>query len=117
MISKLVCSPFYIFDDTFDAVPIPVRFRPESEPVSVECNVKPRNRIDEKHGVGDVVVLSECREEAFGQCLRSGRKEPDVENFVGNRIDGSVQPEALIVEVDHGLVERNVIRAAAVDWL
>ncbi len=38
------------------------------------------------------------------------RKQPDVEEYVCLGIDGGVQPVALIVEVDHGSVDRDVIR-------
>ncbi len=40
-----------------------------------------------------------------------------MEKFVRFGIDSSVQPVALIVKLDHGFVERNVIRLASRCWL
>jgi hypothetical protein len=40
-----------------------------------------------------------------------------VEQAVRCRIDGSVQPVALVVELDHSFVNRNVVRVRAVKRL
>ncbi len=86
----------------------------KSEAVSVECSYQSRSRIDEKHGVVDIVFLGEFREKDRGNTLVPRRKQPNVEKFVRFGIDSSVQPVAPIVEVDHGFVECDVIRLGTV---
>jgi hypothetical protein len=49
-------------------------------------------------------------EEQHGKLHRSGREEPTVEEFIRLGIDGSVQPAAFIIQPDHRLVNRDVIR-------
>lgn len=44
----------------------------------------------------------------------SRRIWPDMEQAVGIRIDSGVQPILLIVELNHGFVDRNVIRVGTV---
>jgi hypothetical protein len=89
----------------------------EAEAVAVECGVKPRRSVDEKHGVVESVFRTQFREKLFGQRHSSGWKQSHVEEFVGIGIDGGVQPEALIVELDHGFVDRDVIQLLPIDWL
>ena len=43
--------------------------------------------------------------------------EPDVQEFVRVGIDSGVQPKALVVELNHSFVQRNVIRAFPVSGL
>jgi len=73
-----------------------------------------RVEIDEKHGVVDILFLGEFRANDRGITLFSRRKQPEMEKIVRFGIDNSVQPVALIVELDHGLVERDVIRLGTV---
>jgi len=75
--------------------------------------VEPLARIDEKHGVVDVVFLAQFCEKSIGEASVSRRIVPDVEELVGLEINRSVQPIALISEMDHGFVERNVVRLVA----
>jgi len=51
--------------------------------------------IDEKHGVGDVVFLTNLPQKLLRQCRRSRRKQPYMKESVCIRIDSSVQPELL----------------------
>jgi len=97
----------------FIGVPISVP-RDEIEAVSVACSFQPRSRIDEKHGVVDIVFLGEFREKDRGNTLVPRRKQPDVVRFVRFGIDSTVQSVALIVEMDHGLVECDMIRLGTV---
>jgi len=69
--------------------------------------------IDEKHACFDVMVLAEFHQELFCQNNRSDGKESDVQEFVRSGIDGGVQPVALVVESNHGFVDRDVIRVLA----
>jgi len=75
--------------------------------------LEPGGTIDEKHGVGDVVFLREFLEEDLGEGGGPGGKKLEVEEHVGFVIDGSVQPVALVIELDHSFVNRDVIRAPA----
>jgi len=87
-----------------------VEFVSEIEAVPLQCCFEPICSIDEKHGVVDVVFLAEFSKEDFGQngCIRS--KKTDVEKFVRIRIDASVQSVLLIVDANHTLIQRNLIR-------
>ncbi len=73
--------------------------------------------IDEKHGVFDIVFLREFLQKSFSQRGRSRRERPHMENSVRFRIDCSVQPIPVIIDLNHGLVERNVIRSRVSCWL
>jgi len=66
--------------------------------------------IDEKHSIFDVMFLAEFPEKPLSQCGRSRRIQPHMQEFVRSRIDGSVQPELLAVDADHGLVNSDLIR-------
>jgi hypothetical protein len=49
--------------------------------------------------------------------LISRRSELDVQQVVRIGIDSSVQPEPFVVDLDHGLVNRNVTRVRTVEGL
>ncbi|GAB7121272.1 hypothetical protein JCM9743_37470 [Natrinema sp. JCM 9743] len=66
--------------------------------------------IDEKHGVGDVVFLGEFRKKRMSENLCCCRFKLRMEQFVCLGINCSVQPVLLIIQLDHSLVNRNVIR-------
>ena len=63
---ELVGSAFHLREDTFDAIAIPMGFMLESEPKPVECSVKLRSLIDQKHGIVDVMFLAEFLQEFHG---------------------------------------------------
>jgi hypothetical protein len=117
MTHKLFSSSFYLFENTFGGVPISTSNMLKSEVFLEECSLQPRGTIDEKYGVGDVVFLLEFLQELFRHGDGSRRKQPHVQEFVRSGIDSGVQPKSLIVELNHGFVDRNVIRALPVDWL
>jgi hypothetical protein len=77
---------------------------------------KPRRRsvetgaIDQNRCLGDRHLLLQFSGKQHCELRRSGRKEPNVEKFVRLGIDGGVQPAALVVHLDHRLVDRDVIR-------
>jgi len=89
----------------------------ESEAVTAERLLKPWCAIDEKHGIFDVVFLAEFTEENLGNTEVLRRTKFHVEEFVCLGIDSGVQPVALVVDLDHGFVDRNVIRALALSGL
>ena len=116
-IAKRGCTPLFSSEDTFNSVLISMSFVSKSGPVSVECRFQPRHRIDEKHGVFDVVFLPKFVEKLLGGCCCSCRNVPQMEKFVRLGIDGGVQPELLTFDSDHGLVDRDAIRARATGGL
>jgi hypothetical protein len=67
--------------------------------------------------VGDVVFSPGVPTEIAFQDGSSGQTQPHVEEFVRVRIDHSVQPKPMIVELNHSLAGSNVIRVLAVDRL
>ena len=128
-VGKRYCSSFYFSKDTFDAVAISMFFVSEIEAVAVTGVVEWCRAIDEKHGVNesqsdsfanqkpavsgdvlDVVFLAEFREERVSDHVRSGRFKLCMEQFVRIGIDSGVQPVLLVVELDHGFIDRDVIR-------
>ena len=86
----------------------------ESEPESVAGGLQPRCTVDENGRVVDEMFLTEFRKERLGQRLCSRRKQIDVEQAVSIWIDRSAQPISLVVELNHGFVDRNVIRVRTV---
>jgi len=66
-------------------------------------------RVDENCSVLDRLSLVEFTEKQHGSFGRACSKRPDVEQFVRLRIDG-VQPAALVIDSNHRLVDRDLIR-------
>jgi hypothetical protein len=66
--------------------------------------------IDEKHGGFDIVFLAEFTEEHLGKRGRRRRKQSDVKQVICLRIRSGIQPVLLVVDPNHRLVERDVIR-------
>lgn len=85
----------------------------KSEPGFEQGSLKPWSAIDQEFSGLDVMFLAEFRHEAFGKRDRSRGEELGVQEFVRFEIDSGVQPVALIVESNHDLVERDVIRILA----
>jgi hypothetical protein len=75
----------------------------------MECCLQPRCGIDEKDCVIDEISFMEFGKERLGNRLISRRRELKVQQAVRSRIDSSAQPEAFVVELDHGLVNGDVI--------
>lgn len=117
MVCKLFSSAFYFFKNTFDGVPISMGDVLKSEVFFEERSLQPRCAINEKHRIGDVMFFLEFLQELFCQDNGSRRKQPHMQEFVGFGINSGVQPKSLIVELNHGFVNRNVIRRLAVGWL
>lgn len=83
----------------------------------MESCLQPRGRIDEEERVIDDMFLAEFGEEHLGNRLIPRRRELDVQQAVRVGIDSSVQLEPFVVEVDHGFINRDVIRICAIDRL
>jgi hypothetical protein len=56
------------------------------------------------------VFLAQFGEERVSEHVRSGWFELRMQQFVGFWVDSSVQPVFFIIQSDHGLVDRDVIR-------
>lgn len=112
-----MCSSFPFTLDTFDGVAIAVGLVAESQTMTRQRRLEPRRTVDEKERVPGVVFLLQFAEKHLRQDGRSTSTEPDMEEMVRCRIDGGVQPVPLVLDLDHGLVDRNSIRRFALDGL
>jgi len=83
----------------------------------MECRLQPRCRINEKERVIDEMFLAEFREEYLGDSLISRRSELQVQQAIRCRIDDGVQSETLVIQLDHGLINRDMIRISAIKRL
>lgn len=84
----------------------------ESEVLAMAGRVQPGRSIDQEERVGDEMFLTEFCEEHLGERLSSGREEPKVQYTVCGRINRGIQPVALVIDLDHDLVDRDVIRVS-----
>jgi len=66
--------------------------------------------IDEKRSVLTLLFLAEFTEKQHGEVCGLRLEQPDAKEFVGFWIDSGIQPILLIIESDHGLVNRDAIR-------
>ena len=66
--------------------------------------------IDEERCVVGLLSVAEFTQEQHGELRGSRRKQPHVEEFVGCGINGRIQPVSFVVDLNHGLVNRDVIR-------
>ena len=73
--------------------------------------------IDEKDRVINVVFFAELPEKLIRNNVCSCRFKLFMEQIVRFRIDGGVQPILLIIKLNHGFINRNVIRAPSSFWL
>lgn len=73
--------------------------------------------IDEKHGIVDVEVLTKFCKKQLEACLISRWKRSVIADPICHEIYSSVQSVALIVELDHGSVDADVIRTDTAGWL
>ncbi len=76
----------------------------------MECSLEMFCSIDEKHGIVEVMFLSEFLQNSFCQHGLSRRIQPYMVDFVRFRIDSSEQPIPIFIELNHCLVKRDVIR-------
>jgi hypothetical protein len=95
----------------FDGIPITMFFVSVIKAVSVKSRLQPRCGIDEKERIIGEVFLAELSE-SLSSRLISRQRNRKMQQAVRLRIDRSVQPEPFVIELDHGLVDRNVIRAS-----
>jgi len=72
------------------------------------------NGLRRSSALANVVFLAKFAEKRVRNDVGSRRFKLRVQQFVGFGIDCSVQPVALIAELNHGFVDRDVIRAQGV---
>jgi hypothetical protein len=82
----------------------------ESESVAMAGRLQPWCAVNEDDCVVNLLFLTQFGEKQLCECLRSDRIEPHMEQAVRVGIDGGVQPIALGIELNHGLIDCNVIR-------
>ena len=107
----------YFSKNTFNLISIAMDLDAVLESLLTERTSEVGGIINEKHGVGDVVFLTELGEKFSANRDRVRREEPNVEDSVGFRIDCGVQPVLFIIDLDRLLIDRNSIRAFATGWL
>jgi hypothetical protein len=113
-VRELVGSVILFPGDTFDAVSITVFLVSVLEAVTVESCLQQRCRIGEKDCVIDERCLAEFGEELLGNRMISRLGKLDVQQSVRCRIDCRGEQEPFVVELVHGLIDRDVIRISAV---
>jgi hypothetical protein len=94
-----------------------VAFCLKSEPGSLQCSSEVFRAIDEKNGGFDIMFLPQFFEKYLGKSGCSGRKQPQMKNFVCLWIRSGVQPKLLVVDSNHCFVNRDLIRIFTADWL
>jgi hypothetical protein len=82
----------------------------KSEAKSVECNLQVMSIINENRRLGTRHVLCEFAEKVDGESRCSRRKEPYMEEFVRIWVDSGVQLPALVVKLNYGFIDGDVIR-------
>ena len=83
----------------------------------MEYCLEPRYRIGGRDCVIDEMFVAEFSKEHLCNRLISRRREMDVQQSVRVGSNRCVQPVPFVVELDHGLVNRNVIRIRTVEGL
>lgn len=89
----------------------------KSEAVTVTGCLQPWYFIDKNDWVVNEMFLAEFGEEYLGQRLIPRRREPHMQQAVGCGIDGYVQPVAVVIDLAHCPVDRDVIRLCAIQRL
>jgi len=95
----------------FDGVPISVATYLKSESESGEGTFEVGGVIDEKLGLIEVVFGAEFAERAGCKLGFQDLKRPYMVDLVRRGIDGDVQPVALVVDLNHCLVQGDPIRS------
>ena len=76
--------------------------------------LQPRRSVDEKDRIVDLMFLTEFREKHRGNRGGSRRIEPHMEQAVSVGIDSGVQPVPLVIQLNHGLINGDVIRIGTI---
>jgi hypothetical protein len=90
---------------------------PKSEAQSLQSGFEMVRSVNEERGLLDLLFVAEFAQEQQSELRGPGLKQPHVEEFVGLRIDGSVQPVSFVVDPNHCLVDRDLIRSSVASRL
>lgn len=85
-------------------------FVSEIETESVERAREVRRAVDTNGGLLDLLLLAELAQEQHADLCRQRLKQPYVTDLVRFGIDRRKQPVAFVVDLDHRLIHRYVIR-------
>ena len=100
-------------EDPFDSIPISVATHLKSESSSLQCSLEVLSAINEEDCGFDIVFFSQFAKEDLRKRCRGRGKQPDMQQVVSLGVCGGVQPELLVVDPNHRLVERDLIRRLA----
>ena len=107
-IVELSCSTFYFLKDTFNGIAITEGFVAEMHPEFEQAGMQPGGAINEEFGVIDGMLVLQLSQKHFRYRRVSGWIEAYMQDYVGVRADGRDQPEALSVDLDDRLIERDL---------
>jgi len=94
-----------------------VATHPKSGSESVQSSFEIVSIVDEEGCLLDVLFPFQLAKKQHGWLGSSRRKQSGVKNFVRFGIDSCEQPAALVVDLNHGLVNCNVIQRQIDCWL
>ncbi len=114
MVCERLSSAFTFLEHPLDAIPISIDDILKSEPEVVTGRLQLGCPIDQEDRVVDEMFLAEFAEKHLGDSGGPGRGERDVKQAVSGVVDRRVQPESLVIDLDHSLVDGDVIRGSAV---
>ncbi len=103
-------SSVQLSKDSFDSAPISVATYLKSEANSLQCSLEVFRAVNKKDGSFEIVFLSQFAEKYLGDEGCHRRKQSDVKQLIHSWISSSVQPELLIVNPNHCLVNGGLIR-------
>ena len=83
----------------------------KSEPEQLQCSLEIVRSIDEKGRLLDLLFVSKFTKKQHGEVRSSRLKQPYMEEFIRCGIDGSAQPVSFVVDPNHRLVDRDLIRS------
>jgi hypothetical protein len=89
----------------------------KSEAKSVQRSFEMMRSIDKKCGLLNLLFVAEFVEEQQGELGGSGLKQPGMKEFIGFWIDSGVQPVSFVVDPNHCLIHRDLIRSLVARWL
>ena len=89
----------------------------KSEAESTQCSGEMVSVIDENRHIFELLFLAEFTQAQHGELCRSCLKQPDVKELIRLRIDSGIQLVTFVVDLNHRLVERDVIRIGITGWL
>jgi len=101
----------------FNAVPISILFVSKIEALFATGSLKWSRTINEKDRVIYLVFVTEFRKKLICNHIVFDRFKPYVYQIISFRIDNSIQQILFITELNHSLINRNVIRATIRFWL